>query len=165
MKSNFKTLTLTRCFILGILISIYYFFMLNINFSIFFRAIKVFFIGITYFNSQQLGSLVLTSSMVGLGIIVSIYAILFTDDKRKIYLKIKGWMVPTVSFVYAIFFSLIKVLIGAEPSQELTNGVTFEMIKGIGHISLVYFILGLVSLISWFMILIYKINYLPQKNE
>ena len=147
--------------LIEMLIASFYMGILKINPNVFYYALKTFVLGTMDYNTAQLGTLVLTSSLIGLSLIIANSIILL---ESKIKLNIKGfiewiWMIPAISFIYAMFFSVTKLLLGFVIEVETIQKVS------LGHIAFSFLIIGLVSFVFWFTILTLKINSMSQNNE
>lgn len=112
------------------------------------------------YNSPGLGTLILTNSLVGLGLVLAVYS-LINPQYKKNFNKIKKipaslnwfWMIPFIFFTYSIIFSFIKLLI-------YNLGVNNK----IAALSAIYFGLGVISLIIWFANLgLYKTKELNER--
>jgi hypothetical protein len=152
---EYKTLTIKKnrkliawSFGIGLLPSLWFFYKLNINiFEVLLSAFNVLFNGTIQYSEARLGSLVLNSSLVGLGLVATVHTILLSICKKENNLNVNNstwkWIIPTVGFVYSITFSIIKLLIGYVEEEKIANGI--------GHISFFYLIIGTAVLIYWFI--------------
>ena len=126
-------------------ISIVYFLILNIPIKVFPCALITLLFGTIQYDVARLGTLVLTSSLVGLTLIFMILS------NMKIRLGYEGLpMFAIVSFISAIFFSIFKLILFSEGKWVCPYGDL--NLEGLGHISFIFLILGLISFIIWITI-------------
>jgi len=127
--------------------------------TIFKEAVKIF-LGFDeewiQYDTAGLGTLVLTSSLVGLGLIITIYSGFLKRDKNLKSME-WFWMAPLVSFSYALFFSLTKLIVG------FNDGVAKIDKIAIRHLSFVFLIFAIFSFIVWLLWAVIELNY-NEKN-
>ena len=157
-KSKNKSIFSLIAFI-ELVIVLNYMIQLKVHPKVFYYAFKTLLIGTMNYGQAQLGTLVLTSSLIGLSLIIATSIILLESKKKfNITGSLKWlWMVPAISFIYAIFFSITKLLIGYNEVKSYAGSV--------GHISFVFLIIGLASFIFWFITLTLKLNSMSANNE
>lgn len=115
---------------------------------------------LTNYTKQGIGSFVLSNSLLGLSLVIAIYAILLNHfdnlNKKRTYNDIPNylrfWVIPTVGFIYAIAFSMIKLIV-----WDLN-----EIERRLGDIAFIYFFIGVFSFIFW---LVYSTNKLNQQSK
>ncbi len=94
------------------------------------------------------GTFVLSTSLIGLGLIIAI----ITMDGGKKLNKLKGysWIISSITFILAIIFSMIKLL--------LNNGNANPSIDILGNLSVLYLTIAIFSLLFWFFKIVFQIE-------
>lgn len=145
--------------IFEILILIYYLFKFKINpFLVLYDFLKgLINLTMVYSGVQGIGITVLTASLVGLTLVISIQTVIminfyemiknkkFKINKISTYFKWL-WLAPITAFIWSISLSIIKLV--------MTNSIK----DLIGKIAFNYFILGILFLIIWFIWSVLEIN-------
>src|SRR3989344_913133 len=98
------------------------------------------------FDTSGIATQILFNSLVGLGIIITIMGLILEKviEKKVNFISrkiIHLWIISTISFIYSILFSIIKLLIWGIGDQETK----------VPNLAFFWFVLGIFFIIVWFI--------------